>query len=258
MPSTTCRSRSGPARSTRSSARTARASRPSARSSPASSRRTRATSSCGGRPSRSRSPRQALVRGIALVAQEVALVPRLTVAENVFLGAEPRRAGFIDRRSLRRSIRAPDARSPASTSTRPRWSATCRSPSSSRSRSCARSRATPISSSSTSPRRACRRRRSTACTRSCADCARRAARSSSSRTSSTRSSTSSDVVTVLRDGRVIRTNPTADETENSLVTGDARPARRPRLPRQAAAASGRTRRPVHPMACPRPASRARR
>ncbi len=46
------------------------------------------------------SPRQALVRGIALVAQEVALVPRLTVAENVFLGAEPKRAGFIDRGSL--------------------------------------------------------------------------------------------------------------------------------------------------------------
>ena len=47
------------------------------------------------------SPREALVRGIALVAQEVALVPRLTVAENVYLGAEPRRAGFIDRRLLR-------------------------------------------------------------------------------------------------------------------------------------------------------------
>ena len=47
------------------------------------------------------SPRQALMRGIALVAQEVALVPRLTVAENVFLGAEPKRAGFIDRGSLR-------------------------------------------------------------------------------------------------------------------------------------------------------------
>jgi simple sugar transport system ATP-binding protein/ribose transport system ATP-binding protein len=47
------------------------------------------------------SPRQALVRGIALVAQEVTLVPRLTVAQNVFLGAEPRHAGFIDRRSLR-------------------------------------------------------------------------------------------------------------------------------------------------------------
>jgi simple sugar transport system ATP-binding protein/ribose transport system ATP-binding protein len=48
-----------------------------------------------------RSPREALVRGIALVAQEIALVPKLTVAENVFLGAEPKRAGFIDRRSLR-------------------------------------------------------------------------------------------------------------------------------------------------------------
>ena len=47
------------------------------------------------------SPREALVRGIALVAQEVALVPRLTAAENVFLGAEPRHAGFIDRGSLR-------------------------------------------------------------------------------------------------------------------------------------------------------------
>lgn len=47
-----------------------------------------------------RSPREALECGIALVAQEIALVPRLTVAENVFLGSEPSRAGFVDRRSL--------------------------------------------------------------------------------------------------------------------------------------------------------------
>jgi simple sugar transport system ATP-binding protein/ribose transport system ATP-binding protein len=46
------------------------------------------------------SPREALQRGIALVAQEVALVPQLTVAENVFLGAEPRRSGFIERDRL--------------------------------------------------------------------------------------------------------------------------------------------------------------
>ena len=48
-----------------------------------------------------RSPREALTQGIALVAQEVALVPRLTAAQNVFLGAEPKRAGFIERGTLR-------------------------------------------------------------------------------------------------------------------------------------------------------------
>ncbi len=51
------------------------------------------------------SPRQALQHGIALVAQELALVPRLSVAENVFLGAEPRRGGFVDRGSLRARFR---------------------------------------------------------------------------------------------------------------------------------------------------------
>lgn len=53
-----------------------------------------------GTPVSFRSPREALERGIAIVAQEVALVPQLTVAENVFLGAEPQRVGFVDRRSL--------------------------------------------------------------------------------------------------------------------------------------------------------------
>ncbi len=48
-----------------------------------------------------RSPREALQRGIALVAQEVAVVPQRTVAENVFLGTEPRRLGFVRRRRLR-------------------------------------------------------------------------------------------------------------------------------------------------------------
>ena len=47
-----------------------------------------------------RSPRAALERKIALVAQEVALVPQRTVAENVFLGAEPRRLGFVRPRAL--------------------------------------------------------------------------------------------------------------------------------------------------------------
>jgi len=49
-----------------------------------------------------RSPREALVRGVAAIAQEVNVVPQLTVEENVFLGAEPRSAGFVSRRALRR------------------------------------------------------------------------------------------------------------------------------------------------------------
>jgi rhamnose transport system ATP-binding protein len=53
-----------------------------------------------GEPVSFRSPREALERGIALVAQEVAVVPQRTVAENVFLGAEPRRLGFVQRGRL--------------------------------------------------------------------------------------------------------------------------------------------------------------
>ena len=49
-----------------------------------------------------RSPREALERGVATIAQEVNVVPQLTVEENVFLGAEPRGGGFVSRRALRR------------------------------------------------------------------------------------------------------------------------------------------------------------
>ena len=51
-----------------------------------------------------RSPRDALAQGIAAVAQEVAIVPGLTVAENVLLGFEPRVAGFVRRRALRQQF----------------------------------------------------------------------------------------------------------------------------------------------------------
>ncbi|MGY6497474.1 MAG: ATP-binding cassette domain-containing protein, partial [Microcella sp.] len=54
-----------------------------------------------GSPESFTSPREALDRGIATIAQELALVPELTVAENVFLGREPRTAGWIDRKKLR-------------------------------------------------------------------------------------------------------------------------------------------------------------
>ena len=48
------------------------------------------------------SPRDALTRGIRLIYQELNLVPHLSVAENIFLGAAPRRwPGVIDWRRLR-------------------------------------------------------------------------------------------------------------------------------------------------------------
>lgn len=48
------------------------------------------------------SPRDALSHGIVTIAQELAIVPALTVAENVLLGDEPRARGFINRRLLRK------------------------------------------------------------------------------------------------------------------------------------------------------------
>ena len=55
-----------------------------------------------GQPVTFHSPREAITRGIVLIAQELSIAPALSVAENVFLGTEPRRAGFVARRALRR------------------------------------------------------------------------------------------------------------------------------------------------------------
>jgi ABC-type sugar transport system ATPase subunit len=43
-----------------------------------------------------RSPRDALADGITIIAQEISLVPARSVIENVFLGTEPTRGGFVD------------------------------------------------------------------------------------------------------------------------------------------------------------------
>ncbi len=51
----------------------------------------------GGRPVRLRSPRDALEQGVGMVHQELSVAPDLSVAENVFLGAQPlTRAGLVD------------------------------------------------------------------------------------------------------------------------------------------------------------------
>jgi rhamnose transport system ATP-binding protein len=54
-----------------------------------------------GEPAAFHSPRDALASGIASIAQELLLVPRLSVAENVFLGVEPQRLGWLSRGELR-------------------------------------------------------------------------------------------------------------------------------------------------------------
>jgi ABC-type sugar transport system ATPase subunit len=63
-----------------------------------------------GEPLRFRSPRDGLAAGIATIAQEIALVPARTVIENVFLGLETRRLGVVDRAGMRRRYAELDAR----------------------------------------------------------------------------------------------------------------------------------------------------
>jgi monosaccharide-transporting ATPase len=54
-----------------------------------------------GRPYRAHSPAEAQAIGISTVYQEVNLVPDLSVAENLFIGREPRRFGLINWNAMR-------------------------------------------------------------------------------------------------------------------------------------------------------------
>ena len=63
------------------------------------------TLTMGGTPLVLRSPREAIGHGIITIAQELAIVPGLTVAENVYLGSEFATAGFVRRREVRRRFR---------------------------------------------------------------------------------------------------------------------------------------------------------
>ena len=59
-----------------------------------------------GAPYAPASPSDATARGIAFVHQELNLFPNLSVAENVFLHALPRRGPFVDRGRLEARARA--------------------------------------------------------------------------------------------------------------------------------------------------------
>lgn len=51
-----------------------------------------------------RDPAEARARGVAIVHQELSICPDLTVAENILLGVEPQRAGFVDRAEAGRRV----------------------------------------------------------------------------------------------------------------------------------------------------------
>lgn len=55
-----------------------------------------------GHPVDFRTPQQAQASGVSTIYQEIHLVPYRSVAENIFMGREPRRFGFIDWRMMNR------------------------------------------------------------------------------------------------------------------------------------------------------------
>jgi simple sugar transport system ATP-binding protein/ribose transport system ATP-binding protein len=57
------------------------------------------------------SPRDALADGITMIQQEIALVPKLSVLDNVYLGIESRRTGLLQDRDTRRRFDELNARS---------------------------------------------------------------------------------------------------------------------------------------------------
>src|SRR5437867_1432781 len=59
-----------------------------------------------GHPIQPSNPLAARQLGIAMVHQELAFCPNLTVAENLCLGDLPRRVGWLDRRRMRQQARA--------------------------------------------------------------------------------------------------------------------------------------------------------
>ena len=94
---------------------------------------------------RFRNPRYAQRLGIAMVHQEFALAPHLTVADNLALGREQSRGGLIVRGSEKRRAKQLLERVKVDINPGAAGVAACRSPTSSGSRSPRRSRSTPRS-----------------------------------------------------------------------------------------------------------------
>ena len=51
-------------------------------------------------------PREAIADGICMIHQELNLIPEMTVAENIYLGREPLKNGFVDYRQMNQNAKA--------------------------------------------------------------------------------------------------------------------------------------------------------
>jgi rhamnose transport system ATP-binding protein len=163
-----------------------------------------------------RSPREALDRGVAAIAQELNIVPQLSVEENVFLGAEPRGRGFIARRALRRRYLALAERAGM---TLPATAPAGRlRPADQQKveilRALSRDAALIVMDEPTAALGAHETEQLHAIVRSLAEAGRTVLLVSHFLREVL---ALADAVTILRDGRVVRTAPTAGETEASLI-----------------------------------------
>jgi ribose transport system ATP-binding protein len=59
-----------------------------------------------GQPYAPSAPRQARERGVAMIYQELTLAPELSVAQNIVLGREPRRLGWVNQRAQQQRVAA--------------------------------------------------------------------------------------------------------------------------------------------------------
>ena len=143
------------------------------------------TMTLDGQPYAPATPGEALDAGVVLIHQEIRLLPELTVAENIFLGRLPSRAGRIDRQRMYEESREVLDLLGAHVDPN-RLVRGCRWRSSRRSRSPRRSPASRATSSSTSRRHRWVVRRPRRSSTGSACCATRARASSTSPTASTR------------------------------------------------------------------------
>ena len=198
--------------------------------------------------------------GIGMVHQHFMLVPVMTVAENLVLGAEPQEgpaAGLQD--GGRAHARALEALRPGGRPGRPRRRTSAWAPSSGW-RSCARCSAARRCSCSTSRPRCSPPRRPRTCSRSCATLKAEGTGIIFISHKLNEVLDVADRITVLRRGEKVDTVPREGATERSLAHADGRP-------RRAAARREGRHKPGEPLLSlegvvgarrPRPARRARR